>query len=142
VRHVDLCRIIPQGRSVLNPDLTLLRGKHILIVGDGSLAAENTQREIEKHGAHIMGPVRSVDLAMDLLHGTVFDAAILDLNLEGEEIYPLADALSERQIPFVFATGDERAAMARKYRGFILCDKPTALAAIAVALFAPDRFQH
>jgi hypothetical protein len=142
VRHVDYCRIIPQGRSVLNPDLELLRGKHILIVGDKFLATGDTQREIKKHGAQIVGPVRSVDLAIYLLHGTMIDAAILDLNLDGEEVYPLADALSERRIPFVFATGDEMAAMAGNYRGFILCDKPTELVVIAVALFAPDRLPH
>jgi CheY-like chemotaxis protein len=126
----------------LKPDLELLRGKHILIVEDEFLVAERTRRELEKHGARIVGPVATVDLALDLLDETMIDAAILDINLDGETVYPLADILVERNIPFVFATGYETSTMPEKYRGFILCEKPTELAVIAIALFAPDRLCH
>jgi hypothetical protein len=80
--------------------------------------------------------------ANDVVLDTAIDAAILDINLDGEKVYPLADFLMERRIPLVFATGYETSTMPEKYRGFILCEKPTELAAIAVALFAPDRLCH
>lgn len=131
-----------QGHLALKPDLDLLRGKRILIVEDEFLVADRTRRELEKNGAHIVGPVPSVELALDLLDEAAIDAAILDINLDGEKVYPLADILVEREIPFVFATGYETSTMPEKYRGFILCEKPTELAVIAVALFAPDRFCH
>ena len=84
----------------------------------------------------------SVDLALDLLESRKIDAAILDIDLAGETVYPLADMLSERKIPFVFATGYDASLMPEKYRGFILCEKPTELAVIAVTLFAPQRLSH
>ena len=123
-------------------DLELLRDKHILIVEDDYLVADQTRRELENCGAVIIGPVPSVDLALDLLESRKIDAAILDINLAGETVYPLADMLSERKIPFVFATGYDASLMPEKYRGFILCEKPTELAVIAVTLFAPQRLSH
>lgn len=123
-------------------DLELLRDKHILIVEDDYLVADQTRRELENCGAVIIGPVPSVDLALDLLESRKIDAAILDIDLAGETVYPLADMLSERKIPFVFATGYDASLMPEKYRGFILCEKPAELAVIAVTLFAPQRLSH
>lgn len=123
-------------------DLELWRGKTILIVEDDYLIADQTRRELEKHGATIVGPVPSVEEALDLLDAHAVDAAILDINLDREMVYPLADALIDRQTPFVFATGSETSSMPEKYKGFILCEKPTELSVIAVALFAPERLSH
>ena len=123
-------------------DLELLRDKHILIVEDDYLVADQTRRELENCGAVIIGPVPSVDLALDLLESRKIDAAILDIDLAGETVYPLADMLSERKIPFVFATGYDASLMPEKYRGFILCEKPTELAVIPVTLFIPQRLSH
>lgn len=124
------------------PDLDLLRGKHILIVEDDYFLAEQTRRELAKYETFIVGPVASVDLALDLLKTRKVDAAILDINLDGETVYPLADVLSKLGIRFVFATGYDTSAMPEKYRGFVLCEKPTELGYIAVALFAPERLNH
>jgi DNA-binding response OmpR family regulator len=126
----------------LTRDLDLLRSKHILIVEHDHLVADQTRQELEECGAVIVGPVPSVDMAVDLLDKVRIDAAILDVNLEGEKVYPLADLLSERKIPFVFATGHETSAMPGRYRGFVLCEKPAELAVIALALFAPERLGH
>ena len=123
-------------------DVDLYRGKHILIVEDDYLIADQTRRELERLGALIVGPVPSVQRALELVDRGPVDAAILDINLDGEKVYPLADILAEREIPFVFATGYETSAMPRKYKGFVLCEKPTELAVIAVALFAPHRLSH
>jgi hypothetical protein len=60
-----------QGHLALKPDLELLHGKRILIVEDEFLVADKTRRELEKHGVIILGPVPSVDLALDLLSITV-----------------------------------------------------------------------
>lgn len=128
--------------TALTQDLELLRGKQILIVEDDYLIADQTRRELERCGAVILGPVPSVDRALELVDDHAPDAAILDINLDGEKVYPLADVLSGRKIPFVFATGYDTSTMPERYRGFILCEKPTELAVIAVALFAPERLSH
>jgi hypothetical protein len=76
--------------------------------------------------------------ALDLVEQTRIDAAILDINLEHDAVYPLVDILGERGIPFVFATEDEKSVMPGRYRGFVLCDKPGELASVAAALFGPE----
>lgn len=132
-----------QGRFDLIQELQLLRGKHILIIEDEHLVANQMRRELEKHGVSIVGPMRSIAKALDLVDAERVDAAILDIDLDGEVVYPLADMLCEREISFVFATGCSAAASApERYPGFILCERPTELAAIAVALFAPKKSLH
>lgn len=123
-------------------DLDLYRSKHILIVENDYLIADQTRSELERLDALIVGPVPSVELALELVDADKVDAAILDINLDGEKVYPLADILAERDIPFVFATGYETSPMPTKYRGYVLCEKPTELAVIAVALFASHRLNH
>src|SRR5690606_30494196 len=56
-------------------------------------------------GAAVIGPAASVAAAADLLARSTPDAAILDVNLNGELVFPVADALAARNIPFVFITG-------------------------------------
>ena len=122
--------------------LKLLQGKRILIVEDDYFVAEQTRRELEKLGAQIVGPVPSVGRALELLAIDTVDAAILDIHLDGEVVFPLADVLTERGVPFVFATGDAAPSLPEKYRGYVLREKPAELAVIAIALFAPERLSH
>src|SRR3546814_13816980 len=58
------------------------------------------------------------------------DVAILDINLAGEAVYPVADALAERGIPFLFATGYGATELANRYAGHNLLTKPYAEAAL------------
>jgi hypothetical protein len=125
----------------LTQELQLLRGKRILIIEDNRLVEGKTRRELEKLGVDIVGPTRSVGKAIDIVDGEEIDAAILDIDLNGDVVYPLADMLCKRGISFVFATGRPVSLIPRKYRGFVLCDKPTELAMIATALFAPEKLR-
>lgn len=120
----------------------MLRGKHILIVQADPLMADRARPVLEACGAIVHGPLPSADAALRLLKTVRIDAAILDTSLDGEKAFPLADLLSEEGTPFVFATGAETSATAGRYRGFALCEKPDELAAITVALFAPERFGY
>ena len=126
----------------MSDGLELLQGKRILIVEDDYFVAEQTRRELEKLGAQIVGPVPSVGRALERLAIDIVDAAILDIHLDGEVVFPLADVLTERRVPFVFATGDTASSLPEKYRGYVLCEKPAELAVIAIALFAPERLSH
>jgi CheY-like chemotaxis protein len=77
-----------------------------------------------------------VDAALDLLDDTNdLDGAVVDLNLQGEMAYPVADALRERQIPFVFSTGYDQSAIPPRYGDTPRCEKPAKTSAIAQALF-------
>jgi CheY-like chemotaxis protein len=68
--------------------------------------------------------VRVLVVEDELIEHAGFDVAILDVNLNGQETYPIADALIARAIPFVFATGYSTSGLRREYRSIPLLQKP------------------
>jgi len=116
---------------------SVLRGRRLLVVEDEYMMAEDLRRDLEKAGAQVVGPVPSVADALTVLaREEAIDGAILDVNLRGEKAYPVADALRERAIPFVLATGYEQWALPEAYKDVPRCDKPVDLRHLARALFA------
>ena len=80
-------------------------------------------------------PAGSVVHALQLLdRGGRIDAAILDVNLDGESVYPVADALRERGIPFVFSSGHAREALPDRFRDMPLVDKLVTIGHVRGAL--------
>ncbi|WP_114948587.1 response regulator [Microvirga calopogonii] len=113
-----------------------LRGRRILVVEDEYMMADDLQHNLEKAGAEVIGPVPSVADALRLLAAEEnVDGAILDVNLRGEKAYPVADALRERGVPFVLATGYEQWSLPEAYKDVPRCDKPVDLRHLARALF-------
>jgi DNA-binding LytR/AlgR family response regulator len=82
-----------------------LAGKRVLIVEDEYIVALNIATEATARGAVVIGPVGTVDDALEAIKNTDVDGAILDINLRRRESFPVADALADRRVPFVFATG-------------------------------------
>ncbi|MBW9091644.1 response regulator [Rhizobium wenxiniae] len=118
--------------------LTKFKGKRILVVEDEYFLADEVRQKLIALGAKVVGPVASVRDAMELIEASEIDAAILDIHLGDEFVFPVADRLDELNIPFVFATGYDRAFVPVEYTGFALCEKPTELAKIARALWEDD----
>lgn len=86
-----------------------LLGCRILIVEDNFLLAETVADVLESAGARIVGPFVSMVEALErLTELTAIDGAVLDIGLDGQESYPLAEALQTTGIPFLFLTGVER----------------------------------
>ena len=104
---------------------TTLGGRAILVVEDDYMLATDLSEFLAEHGATIIGPAGTVLQAMALVEGTSsIDAAVLDVNLRGERVYPVADALLARKVPFVFVTGYEVLLLDRKYVGLPRSPKP------------------
>ena len=83
-----------------------LRGKRILLVEDQALIALDLQVTLEDDGADVVGPFHRLGAAMRAASGdSGLDAAVLDVDLGREEVFPLADRLAERGVPIVFHTG-------------------------------------
>lgn len=83
-----------------------LAGKRVLIVEDEWLIADDLVRALRAEGAQIVGPAASVEAAMRLLETSQVDAAVLDIQLDkGSSVYPVAEALRDLHVPFLFATG-------------------------------------
>lgn len=97
----------------------------ILVVEDEYMLAEDVRELLEASGAVVVGPVGKVSAAMDLVNnGSGIDGAVLDINLQGEMVFPLADLLRQRQIPFLFATGYDAEAIPPRFSQVTRCEKP------------------
>ena len=83
----------------------LLASHRILVVEDEMLVLMNIEMALEDLGCTEIRAAASVAEALALLAIHRFDAAMLDVNLGGEKSYPVADALTQRGIPFAFSTG-------------------------------------
>lgn len=102
-----------------------LNGYHILIVEDEYLIAMNMSYILEDLGVIIVGPESSVfDTIKQINNNTRIDAAILDINLGKEFVYPVADILRNRGIPFIFTTGYDAKSIKAEYLDIQICQKP------------------
>jgi CheY-like chemotaxis protein len=88
-----------------------LRDRRILVVEDVALVAMVIEDALLDAGASLVGTVASVDDALRLIRAAPpggMDGAVLDLDLCGRKAHPVAEALADRQVPFVLATGYTR----------------------------------
>ena len=101
-----------------------LAGRRVLVVEAEYFLADDMAQALRKLGAEIVGPVPTLDKALALLAAEPIDAAVLDINLKGQTVYPVADALIGRGVPFVFATGYGEAEVPPTYRDVPRWEKP------------------
>lgn len=104
---------------------TLLTGRRVLLVEDDYFIADDMACQLEARGAEVIGPVASVDAAIELIeHTECIDGAVVDINLQGLMAWPIADALLRRGVPFVFATGYDSASIPTRYAEIVRCENP------------------
>jgi CheY-like chemotaxis protein len=77
----------------------------ILVVEDEFLLACTLQEDLRERGYDVLGPYNSLAEAFTAARRETFDAAVLDVNLGGTMVYPLADELTQRGIPVIFLSG-------------------------------------
>lgn len=82
-----------------------LQGKRLLLIEDEALIALELAAILEDSGATLVGPVASVDEARAMIKSREFDGALVDGNLQGEPADRVAQALTDRNIPFIFVSG-------------------------------------
>jgi DNA-binding LytR/AlgR family response regulator len=118
------------------PDAPPLGGRRVLIVEDNYLLADDMRVDFERAGAEVVGPVARLADALQLVErGEPLDGAVLDINLEGEVVYRVADALRDRHIPFVFATGYDAEFIPAAYAKVVRLKKPVDTSKVSKALF-------
>lgn len=117
---------------------TPLRGRHILLVEDEYFIAYAMQCELEDVGALVVGPAACVGDALLLLDSEPVDGAVLDVSLDNEKVFSVAEALTARGIPFIFATGYNASDLPPAWRHVTRCEKPVDAAAVARALIGDD----
>ncbi|HZU89457.1 MAG TPA: response regulator [Stellaceae bacterium] len=99
-------------------------GRRILIVEDDYLIATLLAEVLETAGWRVVGPVGQLGEAVDAAVQEKFDAAVLDVNLGGKAVYPVAAVLDERHVPFVFLTGYGAETLQRPFCGRPRLGKP------------------
>lgn len=108
----------------------------VLVVEDESIVALDIENMLEEMGCVVVASVPRLVKALNLAASLDFDLAVLDINLAGEVVYPLAFRLAQRGTPFLFTTGYSTASLPDALRDRPLLRKPVALAGLkkAVAL--------
>jgi CheY-like chemotaxis protein len=103
-----------------------LKGRRLLIVEDDFLIAADLASSLEELGIDVVGPIGSVEDALGLVEseGERLDAAVLDINVREQRVYPVANALIARGIPFVFTTGYDAVTIPEAYAAAPRCEKP------------------
>jgi two-component system, response regulator PdtaR len=107
----------------------------VLVVEDEFLLAMELELLLEGHGFRVLGPAATVAEALGLLAAETPDAALLDVNLRGETVTPVAGALRARGVPFVLASAYDRPDLtAAELAGAPNLGKPTDEARLLAAL--------
>jgi CheY-like chemotaxis protein len=105
----------------MHPEATLT----VLIAEDNLIPALEIEDIVRDLGCGVVGPVGKLSEVMKLIETVPFDAALLDVELKnGEKVYPAADLLRARGIPFAFFTAYDREVLGPKYANEILVEKP------------------
>jgi CheY-like chemotaxis protein len=113
----------------------ILHGRSVLVVEDEYLIAADLYVSLMDAGAMVVGPVPTIaDALSELQSRDDIDAAVVDLNLRGEDGCAVADALATRGIPFVFATAYSAVSVPTRHAHVPMCGKPMDLRAIANVL--------
>jgi CheY-like chemotaxis protein len=100
-------------------------GRRVLLVEDEYLFATRIADEFGQLGVEAVGPAGSVEQALELVeHNGHLDAAVLDINLLGDVVYPVAGVFRARGVPFVFVTGYEQQPIPGEYRNVVRFRKP------------------
>ncbi len=113
---------------------TSLRGRRVLVVEDEMMIAMLAQDMLEEFECVVVGPAHTVDSALTLAHGDGIDIALLDVNLSGQPVHQVADALRDKGVPMVFSTGYGEQGLRPQDRGSPVLQKPFRSADLAVAL--------
>jgi CheY-like chemotaxis protein len=108
--------------------------RSILLVEDEVMIRMMVADMLEELGYTIAGEAGDIDEAIRLVQTTDFDLAILDVNVNGKVISPVAEAVQMRNLPFVFATGYGAQGLPEKFRDRPALEKPFQMETLARAI--------
>ncbi len=104
-----------------------LEGRRVLIVEDELAIAMLVESTLEEAHCRIVGPYGSLREALAAARTETFDLAVLDVNLAGEMVFPVAEVLAERGVPFLVLSGYGDSALPPGRKHWPVCGKPFTL---------------
>jgi CheY-like chemotaxis protein len=113
-----------------------VEGLRLLVVEDEAMVAMLVEDMLTDLGCIVVAVAGSVAAAIAFADraDAVFDGAVLDVNLGGEKVFPVADALTTRGVPFMFATGYGRAGIEERFMNAPVISKPFGFDSLRSAL--------
>lgn len=111
--------MIPVSGEIVPPERF-----RVLVVEDEMLLAMLMEDTIADFGCDVVGPVARVADGVRLANTERLDGAILDINVAGTDVYPVARELAERRIPFIFVSGYGAGILPHEWRGRPTLQKP------------------
>lgn len=108
--------------------------RRVLVVEDEWFLAEDLVLELARAGMESVGPTGSIEEAKELIARERIDLALLDIAVDGGEIYDVADALVERGVPITFVSGYDANAIPARFAAVPRFEKPVAAALVVRAL--------
>ncbi len=115
-------------------DMMRILPMRILIVEDEPMIAMLLEDTLDMLGHEVAGTAESVEAAIALIDADAIDAAIVDINLNGEKAWPVAEALTSASIPFAISSGAADSEIPQQYAGAPLLKKPYMIADIEAVL--------
>jgi len=115
--------------------------RRILVVEDELMIRMLLDDMLRELGYHVAAEAARIDEALEAAKSADFDLAILDVDLDGQPILPVADALAARGTPFVFATGYGEHGLPEPYRDRPMLKKPFQIDELKRTLKAAVRSQ-
>lgn len=120
-----------------------LSGRRILVVEDELMIAMLIDDVLKEAGCQVVGPMPRLAAALNAASNERLDGAVLDINLAGELVSPVADRLTERGVPFIFLTGYGWHMLPERFHSRPLVTKPCRqdllLATLAAAVGTASR---
>lgn len=120
----------PESVEAARVPLTVPSTDRVLLVEDEALVALMMRDLLSGIGLSVVGPCSSVSEGVTAARTSDIDFAILDVNLNGHAVYPVADELSARKVPFVFVTGYGAESVDRRFAHIPVLQKPVDLASL------------
>ena len=113
-----------------------LKGRRILLVEDSPVVAPFTAEILGEIGYEVVGPAPNMAAARAMIDGETFDAAIMDVHIRGERVFPLCDELAARNVPFLLTSGYADWQIPDKWQAAPQLQKPYTMEQMEAALAA------
>jgi CheY-like chemotaxis protein len=117
--------------AVAQPDLT---GRRILVIEDSPVLAPFTADILGELGCDVIGPAPNMAVARQLIEEKAIDAALMDVHIRGERVFPLCDLLESRGVPYILTSGYADWQMPDKLQKRPRLQKPYTIAQVQKAL--------
>lgn len=122
--HLPIHRPASPKGAAPSAEIVPMEKRRVLLVEDETLVAIMMREMLIDIGFSVVGPLNTCADALEAAKRGGIDCAILDLNLNGEASYPVADELAARAVPFIFVTGYDKETIDRRYASIHVLQKP------------------